>query len=210
MECIGRLITGSRSSLRSIGSIHQATVFDRWTGKSLREPTSSTSSDMCKKFATLTYGLDVAKGVMALVGNPLALGETYHIARETSNKWEDVLTIYLNILEEHLGYRPKVLLKGLEDFTKCHSGKYQIVYDRLFNRQFDNSKISKYINNNDFRKLEDGLETCMKQFLREPEFSSINWKTEAQKDRLAKERTPLREISCIKQKVRYLFFRYFG
>jgi hypothetical protein len=148
------------------------------------------------------------KGIMAVIGNSKTLGDTFHITINNSITWNDILGIYLRVLGKSLGQKPKVLLQDLQSFIKCTPRKYQIFYDRLFNRKFNNSKISRYLDTDNFTKAEVGLKKCLEDFLVNPSFNSINWKLEALRDRQARERTPLQEIQGIKQKVKYLFFRY--
>jgi len=64
------------------------------------------------------------------------------------------------------------------------------------------TKISRYLNTDSFAKAEVGLKKCLEDFLVNSSFNSINWKLEALRDRQARERTPLKEIQGIKQKVK--------
>jgi nucleoside-diphosphate-sugar epimerase len=187
----------------------QLGVFEKedWLYRALQGKTIVFSSDINAGLTTMTFGLDVAKGIEALAGNKEALGETFHITTERAITWNEVLDTYLNILEKHLGKRPKVIFESLENFLEIHPATYQVRYDRLFERTFDNSKISKHINVNDFTETSDGLAACLEEFLNHPEFKQIHWWAEALKDRRTREFTKLREIQGIKQKIIYLLFR---
>ena len=81
-----------------------------------------------------------------------------------------ILKIYLDVIEKNLGYRPKILLNNMEHFVEIHPAKYQILYDRLFNRRFDNSKIAQYSNTKSFTNIEVGLRSCLEEFLKNPKF----------------------------------------
>ncbi len=179
-----------------------------WLYRAMHGRTIIFSRDIASKLTTLTYGLDVAKGISAVIGNPEALGQTFHITTTKSIRWGDVLSIYLDELARHLGRDPKVLLLDLEDFQQCCRHKYQIHYDRLFNREFDNGNIFRYIDTGNFTHVEAGLRNCARQFFKAPEFKAINWGLEAMKDRKSKERTSLNEIRGLKQKIKYLVYRY--
>lgn len=181
---------------------------EEWLYRALHGRTIVFSNDIISKKTTMTYGLDVSQGIMAVIGNPNTLGNTFHITAVGSNSWHDILTIYLEVLEKHLKYKPKVLLQNLKKFYECHPANYQIKYDRLFNRQFDSTKIAQYINTNLFAQVETGLKSCLEKFLKDPKFKVIDWKTEAIKDRQTKEHTPLMEIRGLKQKIKYLLYRY--
>jgi nucleoside-diphosphate-sugar epimerase len=181
---------------------------EEWLYRALQGRTIVFSSAINSKFTTLTYGLDVANGIMAVIGNSKALGDAFHITINNPITWNDVLGMYLGVLGKSLGQKPKVLLQDLQSFIKCTPRKYQIYYDRLFDREFNNSKISRYLNVDNFTKAEVGLKKCLEDFLVNPSFNSINWKLEALRDRQTRERTRLKEIQNIKQKAKYLFFRY--
>jgi len=179
-----------------------------WLYRALKGRSIVFSEDINSKLTTMTFGLDVAKGIKTIIGKSDALSEVFHITSHTSLLWSEVLNIYLNILENHLGYRPKVVLDNLENFQIYHPATYQIKYDRMFNRKFDNSKIAKYVNVNDFWTTDEGLRKCLEEFLVEPVFKQISWRSEALKDRKTKEFAHLSEIHGFKQKVKYLLYRY--
>lgn len=181
-----------------------------WLYRALQGRTIVFSEDINNKLTTLTYGLDVARGIANLVQHPNAYGEAFHITNDYSCKWSDILEIYLDVLEDKLGYRSKILYQNLQDFLAWNPGKYQVIYDRLFNREFNNKKINKLINTTDFVQIQDGLKKCLTAFLDDPKFKQINWKNEALKDRYTNERTQLSEISGFKQKLKYIIYRYFN
>jgi nucleoside-diphosphate-sugar epimerase len=179
-----------------------------WLYRALHGRTIVFSRDICSKTTTLTYGLNVAEGIHALIGAPDALGKAYHITTPQSLKWEHVLDIYLEVLERHLARKPQTLLLELEDFLACQPARYQVIYDRLFDRAFDNSNIARHINTHNFTEPSAGLRHCLEHLIRNPDFTAINWKQEAYKDKRTGEHTPLREISPLKNKIRYLVHRY--
>lgn len=181
---------------------------EEWLYRALQGRTIVFSADISPKLTTLTYGLDVASGIMAIIGNSKTLSETYHITTNESTTWYKVCEVYLNVLEKHLGQKPKVILQNLNYFIECKPAEYQIKYDRLFNRQFNNDKFLEYIDVANFTNSKEGLENCLIEFLQNPKFTTINWKLEAIKDRQTKEHTSLQEILGIKQKIKYLIFRY--
>lgn len=182
---------------------------ENWLYRALKGRTIIFSEDIKNHFTTLTYGLDVANVMLSLMNKTEALGEVFHMTCNDAYKWEDVLEIYLEVLEEELGSRPKVIFQDLDEYFSWNPGKYQIIYDRLYDRRFDNTKINRFTNTDEFVKPEDGIRKCLKTFLKNPEFHAINWKSEALKDRITKEKAPLKEISGLKQKIKYLLFRYF-
>jgi nucleoside-diphosphate-sugar epimerase len=181
---------------------------EEWLYRALQGKTIVFSNDVFTKKTTLTYGLDVSKGIMATIGNSEALGQFFHITGDESYKWSEILSCYLDVLEKHLGYRPKYLLQNSDKILDVKSAKYQVKYDRLYNRSFNNLKIKQYLNTETFTKTRDGLVKCLEEFLKTSEFKPINWRNEALKDRQTKEFTKLKEIPKIKQKVKYIIYRY--
>jgi len=181
---------------------------ESWLYRAIKGRAIVFSKDINERFTTLTYGLDVARGIASLIGNEESFGEVYNIAAEQAIKWSEILDIYLDVLEDRLGFRPKVIFQDLDKFLEWNTGKYQIIYDRLFDRKFDCSKIGRFLNTNEFIQVQEGLRRCLNEFLDKPDFKTIDWKAEAIKDRIAKERTPLEEISGYKQKIKYIIYRY--
>lgn len=181
---------------------------EAWLYRAMRGRSIVFSKDIIKKKTTLTYGLNVAKGISKILGATEAFGQSFHITERGSFLWSDILSIYLSVLEKYLGYKPKVLLLDLDFFLNCKDAKYQVYYDRLYDRVFDNSKISEFVDTDAFVGAREGIKLCLESFLEKPKFHSINWIEEAVKDRYAKEYTPLKEISGIKLKMKYLLARY--
>lgn len=180
-----------------------------WLYRALKGRTIVFSKDIAEKLTTLTYGFDVARAMAALIGEPSAHSQTYHITQGKGISWTSVLNIYLDVLEEHLGKRPKVLFLNMDKFSLCKSAEYQIKYDRLFDRSFDNTKVSKFVDVNSFSSVHQGLTHSVKEFLNNPNFTSIDWRLEALKDRFSEEFTNLAEIPNWKQKLKYVLARFF-
>lgn len=181
---------------------------ENWLYRALKGRTIVFSEDMMNQYTTLTYGLDVSRGIMKIINCKSSLGESYHITNKESYKWSDVLKIYSDLIEDKTGKRPKVLLQSLDEFLVWNPGKYQIIYDRLFDRRFDNKKIGELIDTNEFVELSRGIYLCLNEFLIDSEFHCIDWKSEAIQDKFTGERTLLREIKGYKQKLKYIIYRY--
>jgi nucleoside-diphosphate-sugar epimerase len=180
---------------------------EHWLFRALRGRTIVFSKDICGKYTTLTYGLDVARSIAALLGRPDAMGSEFNIASERSVLWSDVLDVYLNVLEEHMGSRPKVLLQDLNETIQSAPARYQIVYDRMYNRKFNSAKVGKYIDIDGFTPFDVGVKNCLESFLSRPVFQRIDWRKEAIRDRATGERAALSEMPSIKDKVKYLVRR---
>lgn len=181
---------------------------EAWLYRALKGRTIVFSQDIADHVTTMTHGRDVAKGILSLIGNREAFGETYHITTDKSYTWNEILEIYLGTLEEKMGKRPNILMVSLEQFNMCHPAYYQTKYDRLYDRRFDTQKIARYVHVANFEDVNTGLKRELEAFLDAPCFKSISWRYEAMKDRLTGERTPLNTIPGVKNKVRYALARY--
>ena len=177
-----------------------------WLYRALHGRSIVFSNDIAPKLTAMTSGEDVARGICSLLGKENALGETFHITSERSYTWNDILQCYLSILDEETEIKPNVVFT--EKAISLKINKYQVIYCRYFNRTFDDSKIKNFIDTDSFTEPTQGLSECLKAFLKNPSFQTINWKLEAWNDRAAKERTPLKEIPGWKKKILYLLYRY--
>lgn len=99
------------------------------------------SEDMASKRTVLTFGDDVAHGIYELIGNEQALGEAFHITCDQSATWDDILKIYLDAIEKKTGVRPSVCYVKSSDKLFEIWNPYQIKYDCLYDREFENKKL---------------------------------------------------------------------
>lgn len=179
---------------------------ESWLYRALKGRTIVLAKELLEHTTTLTYGFDVAKSIASVIGKESAYGEIFHITNNYSYKWQDILSVYLKILEKHTGICPQV--KILESWEPFMGGnKYQVRCDRLYDRKFDNSKINSYIDTYNFQNALTALSDCLESFLQNPHFKRINWRYEAFKDKATGEWTNMREISGVKQKLVYLLTR---
>ncbi|MEZ8865789.1 NAD-dependent epimerase/dehydratase family protein [Vibrio splendidus] len=181
---------------------------ESWLYRALKGKAIVFSKEMYDKRTTITSGYDVARAIFCLLGKESACGEVFHITSNESTSWGDVLDLYCLELEKKIGYRPKLLLQELPDFSTHHKGIHQIKYDRFYDRVFDNSKIGKYIEVNDFTSFTKGLKTCLNGFISNPDFLLINWGGEAIRDKYTGEFSYLSDISGVKNKLKYIYFRF--
>lgn len=189
----------------------QLGVFEKeyWLYRALKGRTIVFQQEIARHITTLTYGYDVGAAVTKLIGNLDAQGEVVHITADETVVWDDVLQLYLSVIEEKTGKRPKVIyLKDSKWLSFIKDNKYQVQYDRCFDRMFDNSKMKTLVENVQFLSLKEGLKSCLEQFLDAPSFRSHSWSVEGYMDRVTGEKTSLNEISSTNDKLKYLFFRF--
>ncbi len=146
---------------------------EHWLKRVLEGKPIVFSDDVAARTTTLTYGRDVARGMASLIGRKEALGECFHITSSKSLVWRDVLEIYVRVIREVTGRACPVVMTR----NSCQlntPGKYQVLYDRLFDRRFDNTKIGRFIDVSTFRDPVEALESCLRAFLAAPKFLKVN------------------------------------
>ncbi|EIZ1365063.1 NAD-dependent epimerase/dehydratase family protein [Vibrio parahaemolyticus] len=181
---------------------------EAWLYRALKGKTIVFSKEMLHKRTTITSGFDVAKAIFSLLGKESALGEAFHVTSNESTSWNKLLDLYGTELEKQLGHRPKVKLQDLSDFNMHHQAIYQIEYDRLYNRIFDNSKIEKYIDVSGFVSPFEGVKKNLNSFISDPDFLAINWRSEAIKDKSTGDYSCFSEIKGYKNKLKYFYYRF--
>lgn len=181
---------------------------ESWLYRALHGRSIVFSHDIADKLTTMTLGDDVARGIASLVGQKKALGEVFHITHPQSLSWHEVLSVYLDVLENHLGHKVSVVMTDKSTNLDFPARIYQVIYCRYFNRTFDNSKINAYCDTNQFTPPSQGLSDCLNIFLQHPKFNNIDWELEAVNDRAAGERTPMSEIPNVRSRIYYLAMYY--
>ena len=184
---------------------------ENWLRRALEGRTIIFPEDIASKKTALTFGPDVAGAVIELIGNAKAYGQAFHITTAESHTWGEILDFYCEKIEQKTGKRPKVKL--IKDSTELQRvwNPWQIRYDRLYNRTFDNSKIESVRGAYNYKPCFIGLSECLDEFLENPKWLiNHNTKYEAWCDRQTGEFTPLDEIPGHFNKLRYLKWRFIG
>lgn len=178
-----------------------------WLYRALNGRSIVVSKEVLSHLTTLTYGNDVAEGIVSLVGKEGAYAQSFNITCNRCLLWREALEKYAEVLSRVLGKPVKVVETDC-DLGIRYGAKYQLVYDRFYDRVFDNANIVRYMPDKQFVTWEKGLENSLLKFVESPKFRAINWAMEARKDRIAKEFTPLGEIRGLRNKVKYLICRF--
>jgi len=160
------------------------------------------------KWTTMTDGADVARMIAELVGRPEARGEEYNLAGSQALTWNDVLNLYLDELQIHLGRRPQIVLQDLDSFCRAGASVPQIIYDRIYNRRFDPTKIGKLFDLDSLADCRVALKTRLRAQLASGSFLPLNGRDEALRDRASSAHTPLRDFPSGKHKLAYIRYRY--
>ena len=184
---------------------------EEWLFRALHSHHVIFCKELMDKVTTMTNGFDISRLLCAIAGNPKTYGEIYHLTINEHRTWRQLLELYKDIFKKITGKELKYKIIPLDDFLKCRCTKmkYQVIYDRCYNRDYDVTKESQLINMNDFIAPEVGLESCMKVFIENHRsFRNINWKFEGRKDRVSNEFYSLNMISGFKNKLKYLVGRF--
>lgn len=109
--------------------------------------------DMLARQATMSWGCDVARMIARLIGNPDAFGEAYTVSGSDHMAWADVAKAYQTVLPFEL------TPCNLEEFIDVVGTPYQVIYDRMYNRVVDNSKVlaATGMSPEDLTPMRDGL-----------------------------------------------------
>lgn len=178
-----------------------------WLYQALHGRTIVFSKDIASKTTTLTYGYDVARGIVSLFGREQAWGKVFHITTSESHTWREIFELYIRVLTDYLGCQPHIMIINENPRINIRSSKWQVIYDRYYNRCFDNSAINQFIDTSTFTPTFEGLEKCLRTFLEHPSFHINGWGEHAMYDRITGEWVNLSEIPNWKQKMKYILRR---
>lgn len=184
---------------------------DVWLNRALNGRSIPFPKDVANHYTTLSYGADVAEGIAALIGNTKAFGEVFNITSNEHLLWRDILEIYLKVLESELKLKPKVFIPENSDKLSLIMGnKYQMQYDRLFDRIFDNSKLMNACDKKiDFTLIEDGLTKCLtKSIKKEFTHCNLNPELEGYLNRMSNDEVMLAEFDRSVNIIKYIGWRY--
>lgn len=184
-----------------------------WVPRALRGGEIVLPGDVGVHETTMTYGNDVAEAISALIGNHKALGEAFHITGTDHMTWKEVGEIYCEVIEEGTGHRPELFMPdGSRELSSVLGNGYQIKYDRMYDRIFDNSKLLRVCEETlDFTSMKKGLRNCLSAYLNLPEHQKLkkhNVKFDAWADKSSGKGASVRNITGIEEKWKYLGYYY--
>ncbi len=182
-----------------------------WLRRLLEGKTIIFANDLAHLKTTLTYAYDVSGVIAELVRSKKGLGEIIQIADSQSIEWKAILDIYLEVLSEKEDIRPKVKWVDNLVVASVVSGReYQLKCDRYYNRIFDSKKADAICGYGiEYTDTVKGLKECLEQFLQgSRQFRQTSWRLEGYVDRITGEKTPLCNIDDVRDKVKYIIYRY--
>lgn len=117
--------------------------------------------------------------------------------------------MYLDVLEQHLGYRPNVYYTDCAVNLRFKKAQYQVKYCRLFDRRFDNAKLMSVVPSLHFGAVKDELQRCLETFLAQYAAAErVGWRSQAILDKVSGEHAQVKEMRDWKSRIIYCVYRY--
>jgi nucleoside-diphosphate-sugar epimerase len=131
---------------------------------------------------TLTHSRDFARGFIGILGNPLALGEAFHITSDEALTWDNIH----RLIARGLGVEPKIVHIP-SDFISRFSTRTgaSLLGDKAYSTVFDNSKIKGVIP--DFTPkipFQTGIQESLAWYDAHPEAKVVDSNTDAEIERI--------------------------
>lgn len=185
-----------------LGTLEADTVVER----SLESKPVIFPREMLNKQTTMTWAGDVAKMISALAANNRAMGEDFNVVTSEHRAWSEVTEIY----KDNIGL--KLVEVSKDEYIDALGGgyaRYQVDYDRMFDRVMDNSKILKFtgLKQDDLMTPEDGLKMELSNFKKNPFSWPVDYGKKAKIDRLTGVFSQLTEATKSERRV-YLEARF--
>ena len=79
-----------------------------------------------------------------------------------------------------------------------------MIYDRYYDRTFDNSKISQFLDVSTFVKPEEGLKNCLEVLITKPIFNTISVSEILQNLQGTKGKIHIKDIPDLRQKIKFI------
>lgn len=178
---------------------------ENWLNRILEGKAVAFPMPIASSITSLTYGNDVARALMKLINNEKAFGEIIQIVNEQSLTWNEVFEIYSSVIKEKTGINSRVKYLDNCDSLCRVWGQYQIRYDRMYNREFDSSKLIDIIGPFEFTDVKKGLTKSLEEFLDNPVWRSTNTNYELWSDVHTGDWTKLSKIPGKRMKMKYIF-----
>jgi len=184
---------------------------DVWLWRAVHNLPIIVYEDLLKPISSYTIAGDVAQMIDAIINNGASsFGETYNVVSDTVLSGEQLLNMYIEILQKQ-GVQMKVVrFKDSSSYYQWSpSGAERITFDRAKDRVFDNTKI-KEIANFEFENFEESLSKCVSLWLNQNNSNYIppQYINEmAFIDRMTNTRTPLKYFRTRKAKKNYIIYR---
>lgn len=189
----------------------QLSIYEKelWLWRAMKGHTIVVTDEMLNATTTITYSVDVSEAIARIVMHGTDASAINILTNETK-KWIEIYNIYRNYLSSK-NIDLKLMRIGSDVLIQqaFHSNKWQLLYDRKWDRVFDNSVLLREtgMSDKDFTKVDDGLRKSLDDFSNNIEFKAINPIANGYMDRITHERGLSKYFTGI-SKIKYLFVRY--
>lgn len=166
---------------------------EEWLYRVLNDKPLIMSEGILDKTTTLSFGRDVSFGIYKIaLGKPLA--DAVHITTMENMTWLEILKMYASIIKKQTG-KDIILYTSneMKSVEMLYEGGYNTIYDRQWNRRFDNAKAECVCGHIDYLGMREGLSSCLEEFLRDWKidgnglFLPLNSEYEKEMDRLTQD-----------------------
>lgn len=201
---------------------------ETWLKRALAGKNIAMPRKFLDKLTSLAYGRDACRFIVETIAKEMCIGQIYNIVSHESQTWRSIANIYLdeinkinksNIRIVEFGeccFSLKAILKCLmikigvhKSNYGCYSwNNYQLIYDREFNRCFDNSKTIQLSPDFKFSPNDQNMRHCLRAFMLSPKYNYTNYYWEMVQDRITGEYTSLSHFPSLKLKLSYIAIRF--
>ena len=158
--------------------------------------------DEGKTIATITRVEDFAIGLVGILGNKEAYNETYHIVGDERHTWK----VVIETLGEIIGEKPVLFNLTKEEYaSEIPSKRGELLGGRGINQLLDNKKIKSAVNS--FKtniSLKEGLAMTVKYYQENYYLKGVDWKYDANTDRIIKKWCAKKKISNKQYKLKFV------
>ena len=159
--------------------------------------------EMKDRQATLTWANDVALMIERLLFNEKAYSEDFNVATSEHMTWREIGNIYAKAIGM------TVEECSLDQYIEVIGSRYQVMYDRMYDRIVDNSKVlaTTGLSQKDLTPIALALARELQSFKEAPYYPIFIVSRLARIDKIVGTRIPLKGLTIV-QKGEYLKIRY--
>lgn len=192
----------------------QLGVFEKelWLGRVIRGKKVVFIKECLNKFTSLTFAEDTARILEKIIISASTFRKIYNIASPEQVTWQNVIDIYSRCFKEH-NKNFQIMYCDDQEMTMMgyvFQNKYRIKYDGLISRKFSDRKVQTEFGPFEWTKVEDGLTLCVNDYLSKYEnnVQIIDYRSEGFFDKITGDKEPIHTIPGIKNKCKYILYRY--
>jgi len=159
-------------------------------------------AELLDRRTTLTWAGDVGEMISRLIFKEAAMRQTYNVTTSENHSWREVADIYAGLI----GLTYKEI--PLEQYCLI-CGDAPVLYDRMYDRVLDNSKILKVTGmvSSELKVLREGLACELERFKANPSYEKFSYSQNGLMDRLCGTYSHIPRC-CVRDRLSYWRARY--